>query len=84
MHHPSFIFKLKLILNPFLCPLASLQFYSLALSFLVAILLIGFIFYLFRIRTLDRTASSMGIQGTDVDPDGYAEATGNLKVQGKT
>uniref|UniRef100_A0A0D3HU24 Uncharacterized protein n=1 Tax=Oryza barthii TaxID=65489 RepID=A0A0D3HU24_9ORYZ len=32
----------------------------------------------------DRTASSIGIQGADVDPDGYAEAAGNLKAQGKT
>ncbi|BAS88056.1 Os04g0197350, partial [Oryza sativa Japonica Group] len=54
------------------------------LSFLCSNLLIGFICYLFRIRTLDRTASSIGILGTDVDPDGYAEAAGNLKAQGKT
>uniref|UniRef100_A0A0D3EVP1 Uncharacterized protein n=1 Tax=Oryza barthii TaxID=65489 RepID=A0A0D3EVP1_9ORYZ len=27
---------------------------------------------------------SIGIQGADVDPDGYAEATGNIKAQGKT
>jgi hypothetical protein len=46
-------------------------------------LLIGFICYLFRIRTLDRTTSSIGIQGADVDPDGYAEAAGNLKAQVK-
>uniref|UniRef100_A0A0D9YGQ1 Uncharacterized protein n=1 Tax=Oryza glumipatula TaxID=40148 RepID=A0A0D9YGQ1_9ORYZ len=31
-----------------------------------------------------RTGSSIGIQGADVDPDGYAEATGNIKAQGKT
>uniref|UniRef100_A0A0E0IBW7 Uncharacterized protein n=1 Tax=Oryza nivara TaxID=4536 RepID=A0A0E0IBW7_ORYNI len=30
------------------------------------------------------TANSSGIQGADVDPDGYAEAAGNLKAQGKT
>uniref|UniRef100_I1QHH2 Uncharacterized protein n=1 Tax=Oryza glaberrima TaxID=4538 RepID=I1QHH2_ORYGL len=29
-----------------------------------------------------RTTSSIGIQGADVDPDGYAEAAGNLKAQG--
>uniref|UniRef100_A0A0E0J1V8 Uncharacterized protein n=1 Tax=Oryza nivara TaxID=4536 RepID=A0A0E0J1V8_ORYNI len=33
---------------------------------------------------LYRTASSIGIQGADVDPNGYAEAMGNLKAQGKT
>ncbi|EAY74719.1 hypothetical protein OsI_02610 [Oryza sativa Indica Group] len=38
----------------------------------------------FRIRTLDRTASFISIQGADVDPDGYAKAAGNLKAQGKT
>uniref|UniRef100_A0A0E0E009 Uncharacterized protein n=1 Tax=Oryza meridionalis TaxID=40149 RepID=A0A0E0E009_9ORYZ len=35
-------------------------------------------------RRRDRTASSISIQGADVDPDGYAEAAGNLKAQGKT
>uniref|UniRef100_A0A0D3GWR4 Uncharacterized protein n=1 Tax=Oryza barthii TaxID=65489 RepID=A0A0D3GWR4_9ORYZ len=30
---------------------------------------------------LDHTTSSIGIQGADVDPDGYAEAAGNLKAQ---
>ena len=29
----------------------------------------------------NRTASSIGIQGADVDPNGYAEAMGNLKAQ---
>uniref|UniRef100_A0A0D9YCA5 Uncharacterized protein n=1 Tax=Oryza glumipatula TaxID=40148 RepID=A0A0D9YCA5_9ORYZ len=33
---------------------------------------------------LHRTASSISIQGADVDPDGYTEAAGNLKAQGKT
>uniref|UniRef100_A0A0E0MWN2 Uncharacterized protein n=1 Tax=Oryza rufipogon TaxID=4529 RepID=A0A0E0MWN2_ORYRU len=47
-------------------------------------LLIGFICHLFHIRMLDRTASSIGIQGADVDPNGYAETMGNLKAQGKT
>uniref|UniRef100_A0A0D9Z9S4 Uncharacterized protein n=1 Tax=Oryza glumipatula TaxID=40148 RepID=A0A0D9Z9S4_9ORYZ len=32
----------------------------------------------------NRTASFISIQGADVDPDGYAEAAGNLKAQGKT
>uniref|UniRef100_A0A0D9Y8Y7 Uncharacterized protein n=1 Tax=Oryza glumipatula TaxID=40148 RepID=A0A0D9Y8Y7_9ORYZ len=37
-----------------------------------------------RVTLFHRTASSIGIQGADVDPNGYAEATGNLKAQGKT
>uniref|UniRef100_A0A0E0NX74 Uncharacterized protein n=1 Tax=Oryza rufipogon TaxID=4529 RepID=A0A0E0NX74_ORYRU len=32
----------------------------------------------------NRTTSFISIQGADVDPDGYAEAAGNLKAQGKT
>ncbi|BAH94761.1 Os10g0159033 [Oryza sativa Japonica Group] len=35
-------------------------------------------------RLTDRTASSIGIQGADVDPDGYAKAAENLKAQEKT
>uniref|UniRef100_A0A0E0EWB1 Uncharacterized protein n=1 Tax=Oryza meridionalis TaxID=40149 RepID=A0A0E0EWB1_9ORYZ len=37
-----------------------------------------------RVTLSHRTASSISIQGADVDPDGYAEAAGNLKAQGKT
>uniref|UniRef100_A0A0E0J8D6 Uncharacterized protein n=1 Tax=Oryza nivara TaxID=4536 RepID=A0A0E0J8D6_ORYNI len=37
-----------------------------------------------RHKIPDRTANSIDIQGADVDPDGYAEAAGNLKAQGKT
>uniref|UniRef100_A0A0E0NXF4 Uncharacterized protein n=1 Tax=Oryza rufipogon TaxID=4529 RepID=A0A0E0NXF4_ORYRU len=32
----------------------------------------------------NRIASFISIQGANVDPDGYAEAAGNLKAQGKT